>query len=269
MSGYDWRHPPAREAGVTRIVSFNIRNGRSIDLRHSWWQRRTAVLRTLQRLDPDVVGLQEAFAFQADWLCRRLPGFGCYGVGRANGARRGEQMLVLHRQDVYQRRRADTRWYGSDPDHPGSRLPGAEFPRTAAILVLEHRQRGGTFGFVNTHLDARNAANRRRSAAQLATWVGDLGLPTAVVGDLNDDADGPAASQLQHDLHLVHAIAADAGGTSHGFTGRTDGRRIDHILVPPSWRVVGGGVDHRRVEGRLASDHWPVVADVVLSDGVP
>ncbi len=260
-----WLEGPPRPTSVTRLVTFNVRNGRAPALRHTWWGRREAVLASLVRLAPDLAGLQEPYAFQADWLCRRLPAYGRYGVGRTDGARRGEQALVLYRLDRYRLLHAETRWYGDEPATPGQRLPGARFPRTAAILHLEDTTDGSTLGFVNTHLHAHERANRLRATTQLAAWVAGSAVPTALVGDLNDEPAGPALRVLVEEGGLRHAVPGAAGGSNHDFTGTRHGRRLDHILVPPSWTVAAAGVDHRRVADRLASDHWPVVADVFTS----
>jgi endonuclease/exonuclease/phosphatase family metal-dependent hydrolase len=266
MEGDGWLES-APEAGATRVVSFNIRNGRALNLRHCWWRRRRAVLKSLLRLDPDLVGLQEAYGFQARWLCRKLKAYSCYGVGRTDGGRRGEQAMVLHRAERYRLLHVETRWYGDTPTTPGTLLPDAQFPRTAAIVRLEDRRDGTRLAVVNTHLDAKVRANRLRSATQLASWVEQLAVPTVVVGDLNEGLDGPAVVALAIATGLRHAVPAEAGGSNHDFTGRTDGRRLDHVLVPPSWTVRAAGVDHRPADGRLASDHWPVVADLVPGPG--
>lgn len=258
---HTWLDQP-RASAATRLVSFNIRNGLALSLRHLWWRRRRAVLESLQRLDADLVGLQEAYAFQSDWLCQQMPAYGWYGVGRTDGARRGEHAIVLYRQDRYLARRAETRWYGDKTSVPGTKLPGARFPRTATILDLEARD-GTALRIVNTHLDAANPGNRLRSATQLASWVAAGDMPVVVVGDLNEGLNGPAVKQLAAELGLVTAVPATAGGSYHHFTGRTDGPRLDHILVPGSWPVQAAGIDHRPARGRLASDHWPVVADVL------
>jgi endonuclease/exonuclease/phosphatase family metal-dependent hydrolase len=262
----DWlESSPA--ADVTRVMSFNIRNGRALSLRHCWWRRRRAVLASLVRLDPDVVALQEAYGFQARWLCRQLPAYGCYGVGRTDGARRGEQAMVLHRLERYRALHAETRWFGDTPTVPGTRLPEAQFPRTAAIVRLEDQRDGARLRVVSTHLDAKVRANRLRSATQLAEWVAELDEPTVVMGDLNEGLEGPAVVALARATGLQSAVPAAAGGSNHDFTGRTDGRRLDHVLVPATWVVRAAAVDHRPVDGRLASDHWPVVADVVPGSG--
>lgn len=260
--------PPPRPSDerALRVVSFNIRNGLALDGLNLWWCRRRRVVATLARLDADLVGLQEVYRFQARWLRRRLVEHEAYGVGRTDGGRRGEQALVLYRRDRFELVEVGTRWYGPDPDDPGTKLPEAMFPRTAAIVRLRDRVTGGPLVFVDTHLDAHVAGNRQASAAQLAGWLADEASPVVVAADLNEGPDGPAVAELMASAGLEQAVPVGAGGSNHDFTGRTDGRRIDHVLVSPSWKVLDGWVDHRRVRGKLASDHWPVGADIVLDD---
>jgi endonuclease/exonuclease/phosphatase family metal-dependent hydrolase len=54
-------------------------------------------------------------------------------------------------------------------------------------------------------------------------------------------------------------------GTTHHFSGRIDGRQIDHILVSREIDVLDAQVAHPRPFGRLPSDHWPVVARLRFS----
>jgi endonuclease/exonuclease/phosphatase family metal-dependent hydrolase len=264
MDRETWLDPRSRPDGVIRIVSFNVRNGRSPDVRNCWWRRRRAVLETITRLDPDLVGLQEPYAFQLRWLSGRLVDHAWVGVGRTDGHRRGEHCAVFYRRARFVPRRFETRWFGASPSVPGTKLPGARFARTATLVELEDRRGDSAIVFVNTHLDAHVAANRLSSAAQLAAWVATVDAPVVIAGDLNEGVDGPALELLVARTGLRHTCPPDAGGSNHDFTGRRDGPRIDHILVPPSLRVVAGGIDHRPARGRLASDHWPVIADVVV-----
>lgn len=263
MDTASWLDARPEDPGAVRVVSFNVRNGIALAPRHCWWRRRKLVLATLLRLDADLVGLQEVYGFQGRWLLRHLPAYGGYGVGRTDGKRRGEQVPILYRRDRYLVRHRETRWFSGRPTVAGSRWPGARFPRTASILELEDRHDGHVLGFVNTHLDAHDERHRVSSAALLVAWLSGAENPTILVGDLNEGGDGPAVVQLVEQAHLRPAVPADAGGSNHDFTGATDGRRLDHVLVSAAWRVLAGAVDHRRVDGRLASDHWPVVADVV------
>lgn len=245
-----------------RVASFNIRNGRAFDGWRSWPFRRATTATAIDWLDADLLGLQEVFGFQLRGLLRQLGRYDAAGLGRDDG-RRGEHSPVLYHRQRVRLLEHRTRWYGEEPDRPGSRWPGATFPRVATMCRLEV---GGTaVVFVSTHLDARSAALRRRSAEQLASWL-PVDVPVVVAADLNCDPASPPV-QVLLDAGLRHALPPEAGGTEHGFTGRTDRRRIDHLLVGPGIEVLHAHVAHPRPGGRLPSDHWPVVAQLRLGDG--
>src|SRR5690606_30341481 len=101
----------------------------------SWPFRRATTARTIGALAADVVGLQEVYGFQQRHLERRLPRYRFVGAGRDDG-RRGERctVVVAAGSRIVAVR---TRWYGATPDIPGSRLPGARFPRLATTVRIE------------------------------------------------------------------------------------------------------------------------------------
>ena len=243
-----------------RVASFNIRNGRAFDGWQSWPFRRRSTATAIACLDADALGLQEVFGFQLRWLRSQLPGYEAVGAGRSRG-RRGERCPVLARRATVRVLDSCTRWYGDQPDRPGSRLPGARFPRVATVCRLEP-EAPVVIQFTNTHLDARSGEHRQRSAAQLLSWL-DPELPQVVVGDLNAEPDDTVLRTLAQG-GLPHVLPADAGGTDHGFTGRTNGRRIDHILASRHFEVMAAQVSDQWGGGPLPSDHWPVVATLRL-----
>ena len=67
---------------------------------------------------------------------------------------------------------------------------------------------------------------------------------------------------------LGHLGAGGPGaGTHHRWDGRTDWTRIDFVLVTQEWRVRSAAVVQDPVDGRLPSDHWPVIASIALPAG--
>lgn len=244
-----------------RVASFNIRNGRAFDGWNSWPCRRRATARTLAALDADVVGLQEVFGFQLRSLLRAVPGYRGGGDGRS-AQRAGERCPVLARAGRVRVLALTTRWFGDLPDRPGSRLPGAGFPRIATLATLRLDPAGPDITVANAHLDEKSEANRVRSAEQLASWL-DPALPAIVLGDFNATPTDAALSVLRQ-AGLRPALPPGAGGTTHGFTGRTGRRQIDHILVSEHWTVRAAQVFKLAPGGRLPSDHWPIVADLTL-----
>ncbi len=246
-----------------RVASFNIRNGRALDGRHSWPLRRRATAAAIAALHADVVGLQEVYWFQRRWLAERLPDYRAHGRGR-DGGRRGEACPVLVRRATASVLGLETRWYGWPEDRPAQPLPGATARRIATLARIGVAGIDGTVLVVSTHLDERIEANRVRSAEQLATWL-DLRGPVVVLGDLNAPP-GSATLEVLEGAGLRDALGPSAGGTAHSFTGVARGPRIDHVLVSAGVEVVGAGVAGPR-EGRLPSDHWPVWAEVRLPGG--
>ena len=91
-----------------------------------------------------------------------------------------------------------------------------------------------------------------------------------MVGDLNATAEDPAVARLLA-AGLADTLAelgarGPRAATHHAWDGSTDGTRIDFVLAGPRWDVLDARIDHTRPGGRLPSDHWPVVADVVLRE---
>lgn len=249
---------------TVRIGSFNIRNGRAFDGWSSWPFRRRSTADAVGVLDCDIVGLQEVYGFQFRWLARRLPGYDAVATGRGTRGT-GERCPVFVRRDIVSIAESRTRWYGSTPDRPGTRLRGARFPRIASTCRLELANGMGPLTVTNTHLDSKSAEHRAASVEQLAGWI-DPTVPNVVIGDFNAVPGDPVFQPLLA-LGLREALGPEAGGTNHRFTGRTDGRRLDHILVSHHFEVERGWVAHDRPHGRLPSDHWPVVADLSLRSG--
>ena len=139
-----------------------------------------------------------------------------------------------------------TRWFD---------VEGGRFPR---IATTAHVVVGTTeVSFTSTHLDETSGPRRRASVEQLLAWLTDADGPHVVVGDFNATLDD-SMFELFAAAGFSSALPPDAPGTSHHFTGRYDGRRIDHIFVPGTAEVLEAAVVHVRPNGRLASDHWPV-----------
>ncbi len=244
-----------------RVATFNVRFGLATDGWNSWPFRRRAATAVARRLDADVLGLQEAYGFQARGLRRQLDGYGMTGEGRS-AKRTGERCSVLYRKDRVRLLDSSTRWYGDEPFRAGSMMPRATHPRIATIVELDVGGRSVTV--LNTHLDQRHEDNRAAQARQILGWLDDG--PTIVVGDLNAKP-GSEPVRLLEDAGLRSVLPPDAPGTGHDFGQRDPWSRIDHILVSPHWTIGPAEVVTEKPHGRYPSDHWPIVADLELPAG--
>jgi endonuclease/exonuclease/phosphatase family metal-dependent hydrolase/membrane-associated phospholipid phosphatase len=244
------------------VASFNVRNGRAWDGLDSWPFRARRAATTARSLGADVLGVQEAFAFQSRFLGAALPGYA--RVGRGRNRRGGEWCVVYVREDRLEVLEDATHWYGTAPDVPGSRLDGATAPRIGTHLRLAVRGTGQEVQLVNTHLDERDPARRLTSTEQLVARLAPDG-PTVVLGDLNaTKRRDPGVFEQLEAAGLVDALRDDPRGTAHDFRGGTDHSRLDHIYVSPHFEVVDAGVVADDRTRRLPSDHWPVRARLRL-----
>lgn len=241
-----------------RVASFNIRTSRGMDGRNHWLLRRRATYAAIRGLGADVTGLQEVRPGQLADLRRAFADDALVGAGRDAGGG-GEHAAVLVAAD-WQVESTETRWLSPTPDRPGSRGWGAEHPRVATLVRV--RRGPVRIGVANTHFDHSRALARERSAELLVRWLGaEPDVPWVITGDLNAEPDDRPARTLI-DSGWVDALAGAPGGTEHAFTGATDRTRIDFVLAGPGLTATSTGIDHTRPNGRLPSDHWPVVADL-------
>jgi len=258
-----------------RVMSFNVRYGTAADGPNRWELRRAAVFELIRAARPDVIGLQEVLAFQADELRAALPRYGLVGAGRDDGRRRGEMVPIM-----YDRKRLELVDYGhlwlcEQPDRPGMKGWDAACPRMATWTALRFRRNPLlTIWVINTHFDHRGPRARLESARLLRKLTDSLGgKPIIVTGDFNCPPGSPPHEVLTaetgnlaalHDAWQALELPEDGAGTFNGFAGRRCGPRIDWILFSRRFEAVRAEIINRQVQGRWPSDHFPVIVELRL-----
>jgi endonuclease/exonuclease/phosphatase family metal-dependent hydrolase len=129
----------------------------------------------------------------------------------------------------------------------------------------------GTITVLNSHFDHKKPENRLMQAEAVAEYVDGVEGPVILMGDLN-------AEPTDMELEPINTLLTDAwsigGDGSDGFTYPADPaetleKQIDLIYVSEAFTVNDVYVAQNEVT-EMASDHFPVVADLVLEDsGTP
>ncbi|MEU6671175.1 endonuclease/exonuclease/phosphatase family protein [Streptomyces sp. NPDC046727] len=244
-----------------RVATYNIHAGAGED--NVFDLDRTAA--AIRELDADVIGLEEVdvhWGARSDYTdeARELAGrlhmrvffAPIYDLppATADGDRRRYGVAILSRHPLRDAENHEiTRLSTQTPDPVPAPAPGF-----AEVTV---KVRGARVHVYATHLDYRADPSVRRTQVDdmLDVLAEDSG-PKVLLGDFNAEPDAPELARLWGRL----TDAAPHGGKTYPATDPV--KRIDLVTVSPDVTVTG-----TRESGTTASDHRPVVADLLLRHG--
>lgn len=270
----------ARAREPLAVMSFNIRYGTANDGDNRWALRKDFLFDVIREADADLIGLQEALDGQIQELLVALPQYGVVGVGRDDGRTRGEYAAILFRRDRFRVSDSGTFWFSDTPEVVASRSWGNMITRICTWARFVDRD-GQAFWLYNVHLDHQSQPSRERSTALLAERMAQRRVPAEpaiVTGDFNAGETNPAvvaltgargdAPPVMLDTFRVRYPEERVAGTFTGFKfGETGGDKIDYVLVPPGTEVIEAAIVRTSRSERYPSDHFPVIARVVLPGG--
>ncbi|QYJ16825.1 hypothetical protein Rxycam_02661 [Rubrobacter xylanophilus DSM 9941] len=257
--------PPPGKAVEVRVMTYNIHAGIGSDGRLDL-DRTADVIRDS---GAEIVGLQEVdvhwsersnFEDQAKLLAEKLkmryffaPIYSLDPL-ESGQPRREYGLAILSRYPILHPVNHEiTRLSTQDPNPTPKPAPG--FPE-ATLNV-----RGAKVHFYATHLDYRSEPSvRRMQVEDMLRIMDEDPEPKILVGDFNAEPYAPELAPLWE--HFDDAWALKGSGPGHTFPASPPTRRIDYMLV--SKRVEVRSV---QVLNEPASDHLPVVADLLVSRG--
>ena len=271
--------PVTQEGGPVplTVMTFNIRTSGNSDRdgANGWPHRRALVVETIGRFAPQVAGLQEALAEQLDYLSEKLPDYRWLGVDRGlnGGVGLSEFTPIFYRHRELVPIESGTFWLSPTPTAP----TGTGFRRRVSRIVtwayFHHIATDRRLYVYNTHLTLRQGERQVQSATMIAEQVAALpdGTPVVVTGDFNamsevSDTWRAATATGLRDAWLLtdHRIGPTRTSSDFRPPEQANEGRIDWILVggPVGVRSIETVIDHDN--GRYPSDHYPVVAQIVL-----
>lgn len=260
------------------VMTYNIRYLNNRDGDDIWKNRSATVIETIKT--SDVVGLQEVVAAQLEDIKAGTPEFTWYGVGRDDGAEKGEMTAIGWRTDSVSVVGKGTFWLSPNPEEVGVAGWDAALPRIASWIKLARTDSPTRpLLLLNTHFDHIGKTARENSAKLLRRWSVEQHegkLPVVLLGDLNaKTTDAPlqrllesteqAASTETGSPRFVDAReasnVADSGPntTWNGFKALAIGSRIDHVLTLGQVDVLEyETLNPKTPADRFASDHLPI-----------
>lgn len=274
-----------------KIASFNIGFCRMASDIPVWEGRRGHIMPLVEWHGFDIVGMQEPFSFQIDYLLKASDEYAAAGEiardlsyadipsfsprGRENVDRMCRNM---NNPIFYKRTRFELldsgKFYFSDTPDRAERGFGGGFDsiRSCVWAKFREKKRGREFFFFNLHLCVEKFIEQHKPAAELLIKkVREIAGESTffITGDFNEEKGCPAykviaASGIAKDAREV--AASVYGSRKCTFNGYTllpkKGSPIDFIYVSPSVEVLRFATIQEHVDETAISDHFPIAAVV-------
>ena len=265
------------EKDEIKVITLNVRYDNPEDSINAWPNRASQVYNFINSEKPDIVGMQEVLWHQYQVLDSVLTDYSSVGVGRADGARRGELNPVFYRKEKFDMVRNITFWLSNSPDVAGSMGWGASLPRIVTWMELVNKENHKHFFFFNTHFAHDSDSARIMSSRILLKEVNRIseGYPFIISGDFNmpptstsySILTGPDESVplLKDSYVITEKRPSGPVYTFNGFSDNIKTARIDYIFVKNGMRVLAYKTVIKKEHEIFISDHWPVEAVVVLN----
>ncbi|MEM1079068.1 MAG: endonuclease [Pseudomonadota bacterium] len=279
-----WRHSgsdslTAAPDGALRLASYNVHYIVLSQAEGPWsvadWDRRKGPLdAAFKTLDADLVAFQEMESFQRgsdgsvnlarDWLLARNPDYAA--------THHGDWRVTPQTQPIFYRINRlevlEEGWFffSDTPDVIYSRTFNGSFPAFASWARFRELSSGAELRVVNVHFEFKSGSNRRLSAALVADRLAvplAKGERVALIGDLNARL-GAQTHKILEDVGWT--FLPTEGATYHFNRGVNLFGAIDHIaLAGPMTSAGPPAVLRQMFEGEWPTDHYPLVADILLS----
>ena len=144
-----------------KLISYNLRTSHGKDGDNVWMKRRHATPEMIRREAPDVFGVQEGLIDQLHYIDTECPQYARVGVGRDDGAEKGEFMAVYYLRDRFELLDSGTFWLSETPDKVSRGWDGA-CNRTVTWVELKDRKlaRSSSISTPTSTTRARRRAKR-------------------------------------------------------------------------------------------------------------
>jgi endonuclease/exonuclease/phosphatase family metal-dependent hydrolase len=256
-----------------RMMSFNVRNSYARDGVNHWEGRKDLVYNVIRDYAPDVLGLQEANSFQLEELINAFPEYGKVGEGSMGGSK-GQYSAILFLEEQFKLTDSGSFWLSETPAEP-SKSWGSSHHRICTLVELLDKESQQTIYNYNTHMDDGSRKAREKGALMIMDHIQKKAesSPFVFMGDFNAPEDsevleiikGNSLAKQDHGIQMVDSFRVlhpqrKNVGTYNGFTGQSDGPKIDYIMVKSNIRVIEASILQTNPKGRYPSDHFPVTA---------
>lgn len=254
------------------VATYNLRQDTPNDKENAWPHRKDLVKSQISFYDLDLFGTQEGFKHQLDDILE-LGDYQYVGAGRDDGKDAGEHSAIFYKEKRLKLLDHGDFWYSETPGVPGKGWDATCCNRICSWAKFKDKRTGKVFFMFNSHYDHQGKIARKNSSLllleKIALIAGDH--PVIATGDFNATPDDEPiqiiyqSGKLNDAREITQTPPYGTVGTFSGYHRDAPMKdRIDYIWVTPGITVKKYGVINDTPYGRFASDHYPVITEVLL-----
>ena len=224
--------------------------------------------------NPAFLGIQEGLARQVNYLNDALDNYTFIGVGRDDGATKGEYSAIFYDKTKFKALQSSTFWLSETPEKVSVGWDAA-MERVCTYGLFEDLETKEKLWVFNAHFDHIGIIARKESAILIVKKIKEVNvgqLPVVLMGDFNAlPEDNPI--QLFNDF-LDDALAISAqplygpAGTFNGFSYEVIDRRIDYFFTRKMKVLSYAHKDDKLDNNKHLSDHLPVMIQAEISHNI-
>lgn len=258
-------------------MTFNLRVNNPEDGENAWPYRVSGVSKVIKSNHPMIIGTQEGLISMLSDLQECIPEYAMIGSGRGGGTE-DEHCAIFYKKNEVGLTDQGQFWLSETPEEANSVSWETACPRICTwgeFYLLKNPTR--KFLVFNTHLD--HVSQTAREQGIRLVWAKmnaalEKSLPVILTGDLNATPENKTIQFLRgadfisgQKTDLIDAYAVlkySPGATFHDFKGGSDGEPIDYIYTSRDVNVLETKVDRSVIDGGYTSDHYPVMAELII-----
>lgn len=252
-----------------KVMTYNIRLALDSDGENAWSHRKIEAIALMQYYHPDCFGVQEAVPQQMIDIKQSLKNYNFVGVGRDDGADKGEYSAIFYDTEKLEVLDSGTFWLSETPEKP-SKGWDAAYNRICTYALFKMKKGGKKFWAFNTHFDHVGDMARAESSKLILEQISKFNTknyPVILTGDFNLTDDSLPIKTISKELNdsYTTSLLSPYGpkGTFTAFDVNViPENRIDYIFTKNFNVLNYRAINDRRENLLYPSDHFPILVEL-------
>lgn len=262
-----------------RIGTYNIEYDNLKRPDNTWDERKANVVALIKKYDFDLLGIQEPFVNQLNYMMSNLSDYSWTGNTIADDikAERKHHNFIIYKKDRFEVLDSGTFWLSEDINNSKVKGWDAYSIRMCAWALFEDKRTKKEFYHFNAHFDHKGVKAREESAKLIIQKIKEIAKnkPVVVTGDFNTRENSVPYNTIINsgivtDSYLVAGQRKNEewksfNGYKYLEAAPEKPYRIDHVFVTPNlinishWELVNDSYNKK-----YPSDHCPIFIDCYL-----